>query len=390
MDTLQEDFEGCVMDYDLLVEKNIFIENILNKEQLLTLDRYILHCVDKQYRKVAFVVGKVLEQLQTNHQLYFFQEYKQYSDLLITQRIAYLQSIFRLTINGDIKAMRFSEVALLIQDLILLDDKLYLLRVEDSQDNTLSFNMADIIASGLKEQLKLIGETVDENYLKQQALALVQSQKEEDSYQTTHNGIAYHVKEGVYQLKQQVGYGNEPLEHIYDYLNDIVENHQQQLPNIVSLCKAFPIKHSIDLPVNVIIDNKNYTLHKVPQQHKTGCSIACVSTVTGVNYLEVLNTAKQLFSWPKNRSRLGLTSEKIQSLLSHYKVKHKDYLPTTSWQQCSDLSICMIDVDITGKYCHVVVFFRHDGKDYIIDPALENPIRIDFYNIRLAGCLNIC
>lgn len=390
MDTLQEDFEVCVMDYDQLIQKNIVVENILNKEQLYILDRLILDCIAKQSRKVAFVVGKVLQSLEKNNQLYFFQEYQQYSDLLINQRIAYLQSIFRVTINGDVKAMRFSEVALLIQDLILLDEKLYLLRFEDGIDKTLSFNMADIIASGLKEQLKLQGETIDENYLQQQALTLMQNQKEEESYQTTDNGIAYHVKESVYQLKQQVGYGNEPLEHISNYLNDIVENHRQSLPNIRSLCEAFPIQHSIDLPVNVEVANKNYTLKKVLQQHKTGCSIACVSMVTGVDYLEVLNQAKQLFNWPKNRSRLGLTSEKIQSLLSHYKVKHKDYLPTTSWQQCSDLSICMIDVDITGKYCHVVVFFRHDGKDYVIDPALENSIRIDFYNMRLAGCINIC
>lgn len=283
MDNLALEFEECIIDYDSLTEKHIIIEKILTTEQLHILDRLIYNHIDKRWKKVALIIGQVLIDLEKNEQLYFFSEYQEYAALLINQRIAYLEQIFRLKVNGNVKAMRFSEVIAFSQDLLLLEQTLYLLRFEDNEDKTLSFKMADIIASGLKEQLKLKGEEINDNYIKEQSLALIQEQKAREHSQLEDSTIAYHIKEGLGHLKQQIDCDNKVLEPIYNYLNDIVQYHNY-IPTISRLCEAFPMQYSISLPQNVSIKNKDYLLKKVLQKHKTSCSIACVSIITGVDY----------------------------------------------------------------------------------------------------------
>lgn len=110
MNNLQEEEEeNCVKGYNLLTEKNILIENILNEEELKIIDQLIFDTVDLKWKKVAFIIGQVLNQLRKNDQLSFFKDYKQYSDLLINQRINYFYQLAKLKINGNVKAMRFSE-----------------------------------------------------------------------------------------------------------------------------------------------------------------------------------------------------------------------------------------------------------------------------------------
>ena len=382
------DFEECIIEYDSLIEKNIIVEKILTTEQLHILDRLIYNHIDKTWKKVALIIGKVFIDLEKNEQLYFFSEYQEYADLLINQRMVYLEQIFRIKVNGNIKAMRFSEVITFSQDLILLEQNLFLLRFDNHKDTSLSFKMVDIIASGLKEQLRLQGEEINDTYIEQQALAFIQEQKEREHSQFENSAIVYHIKEGVSHLKQQINYGNNALEPIYYYLNDIVKYHNYT-PTINRLSEAFPIKNTICLPQTISIKNKDYHLKNFSQKHKTGCSIACISMVTGVDYDSVLIQVKELFNWPKNRSKFGLTTEQIALVLSHYSIAHKEISYDSSWKNCSDLAICLIDLDMTGRYFHNVIFCRINGKDYIIDPYFNNAIRIDLYNMKLESFINI-
>lgn len=385
------EFEQSISDYELLVEKNILIENILNKEQLHILDRLILDTIHKNTKptKIAFVIGQVLNILKKDNQLYFFTEFKEHSDLLINQRISYLEKIFRIKVNGDVRAMRFSEVILFTPNLLLLEQTLYLLRFENNEDKSLSFNMSDIMISGLKEQLRLQGQEVNDDYIKEQILALMLDEKVHQEVQRSDTIVSYYLREGACQLKQQIKYGNKNLEAIYHYINNIFTEPHYEIPSIKNLCEAFPTNHTIDLPQTVSTNNQLYTLNKVTKEHKTGSTIACVSMITGLDYSIVLNQAKELFNWPKNRSNFYLSIDKIQELLSYYKVNHKDYIACSFWDNCSDLALCVVDVDNTGKYTRAVVFFRKDNKEYIIDPESDNPVRIDFYNMRLEGFINI-
>lgn len=387
---LDQDFKKCIADYDDLIEDNIRVEYILNQDQLEILDNLILRNIDNRSKKTAFIVGQVYTALEQNSQLHFFHTHQNHIDLLINQRIKFFADTYRIHVEGNVKAMKFSEVHRESQDLLLLDQTVYLLRMEENEDKTLSFSMLDIIVSGLKEQLKLLGETADDKYLYYQAQIILDQQKSEIKEHNNNASIANHIIDGSYHLKQQLKYGNKSLEHIYHYLNNIVENHSQYIPSIQNLCDYFPFEHTISLPQKIEINDKQYSLEHVKQQHKTSCTIACLSMITGVNYQDILNTTRELFNWSKHRSHLGLNIDEIQKLLLHYNISHNKYQTSNFWKECSNLTLAIIDSSFgLDNQLHTVVFFRKDGRDYVIDPFTNENVRIDFYNMRLEGFFKI-
>lgn len=106
---------------------------------------------------------------------------------------------------------------------------------------------------------------------------------------------------------------------------------------------------------------KQVYLRPVRQAHPTGCGIACVATLTGVPYAEVMDFLFGRFTWgPFYTSRRDM-----EATLSHYGIprarKWRKRLPLTN------PAVVAIDCTLSGggcRYWHWVVF---DGRRFF-DP----------------------
>lgn len=106
---IDKEYEENVQLYEDIA-KRVDINKVLSISQLEILDQLLLSFVNYNWKKTAFIVGKTLEHLQKNNLVNLSIE-KDY-DALIAQRINYLVHSNKIKANGDVRAIRFSEIKL--------------------------------------------------------------------------------------------------------------------------------------------------------------------------------------------------------------------------------------------------------------------------------------
>lgn len=105
-ENIHQEYLKNIEDYEKI---DVKIENILNNDQIQMIDNKILSIVTKDWSKVAFVIGRVLNRLKEQQ---VFSKYADCSDILIAQRIKALAETNHLKSQGNLKAIRFSEIKL--------------------------------------------------------------------------------------------------------------------------------------------------------------------------------------------------------------------------------------------------------------------------------------
>jgi hypothetical protein len=274
---------------------------------------------------------------------------------------------------------------------VLYDGELTLVG-EDITEN-IDLNMADIIELGIKESLKKLNANIDEDYIKEQACRIVTEQKRDQEIYNDNNQILMHLKDDLHHFNRHKNYGNDVFKNFHTYLEQVLT---QQITVYTQpfddLLKTFPTEFNTEEYYNVEINNKNYNLKPITQQHKTSCGLTCVAMLTSQPYDEIIQKARELFTWHKNRPKFRATIDHLRQLLSHYGITNHEYTVDYNWKNCSDLSIAVINRDhYTNKSinCHAVIFFRKNNQEYVIDPAWENGIRTDFHNMNLDSFISL-
>lgn len=107
------EIQECVEDYENSI-KNTQLHNTLGANSVNVIDN-VLFSLMKQNdkpKKTAFYIAHILEQINQNQQLKLFKLFKDDADFLIHQRIVELVENNKIKANGNIKAIRFSEIYL--------------------------------------------------------------------------------------------------------------------------------------------------------------------------------------------------------------------------------------------------------------------------------------
>lgn len=127
-------------------------------------------------------------------------------------------------------------------------------------------------------------------------------------------------------------------------------------------------------------------LEPVIQEEKTGCGLAAIATLAGVQYQEVKQAAnsKGIYAGDK---RLWSDTSYVRKLLAEYGIRcGPKEQPFTDWRSLPDKALLAIKwrkVDGT-PFWHWVVFCREDGKKAVFDSkkGLKTNIRTDFGRIK--------
>lgn len=105
---LNTEYDDSLLNYEEISQRiNI---NSFSETKLEVIDRVLLSYIDSQWRKSAFVIGRALKILDDNQENHIFTNLTQESSVLLAQRLHYLSEQKVIEVNGDIRAIRFSEV----------------------------------------------------------------------------------------------------------------------------------------------------------------------------------------------------------------------------------------------------------------------------------------
>lgn len=124
----------------------------------------------------------------------------------------------------------------------------------------------------------------------------------------------------------------------------------------------------------------------VVQLERTGCGIASVAALAGVNYREAQRTAKRLGIFAKD-SRLWSETQPVRRLLNQFRLRASGKeIPFESWSALPDLALLAVKWHRKeGRaFWHWVVFVREQNGAYVLDSrrALKNHVRTDFGRMR--------
>ena len=124
-------------------------------------------------------------------------------------------------------------------------------------------------------------------------------------------------------------------------------------------------------------------MRRIIQEHRTGCGIACVATITNHTYSDVMRKALQVYKWDKSRKTFYTTSSQLRSLLFDFGIVAYRCRSVRKWSSISDLAIVGINYKPTSKTWHWVVFRREAGVEQVLDPLSKKDIRTDLSRMRL-------
>lgn len=124
----------------------------------------------------------------------------------------------------------------------------------------------------------------------------------------------------------------------------------------------------------------------VIQEETTGCGIAAVANIVGINYKQAKAKANNLGIFANDKA-LYSDTQYVRRLLKEYgKRSSTKELTFKSWQDLPDLALLAIKFHHISDqpYWHWVVFVREGNNQYVIDSnrSLKNPIRKDFWRMK--------
>jgi hypothetical protein len=130
-------------------------------------------------------------------------------------------------------------------------------------------------------------------------------------------------------------------------------------------------------------------MNKVCQEHRTGCGIACVAAMVGIEYSSVMEVARDSFGWHHTQRSFYTSPAQLQELLAAFSVKYKKYRLIKNWSSLPDCAIAGINYsEKTGNW-HWVIFRREGNLEYVLDPKSKRELRTDFGRMRLMSCIPI-
>lgn len=267
---------------------------------------------------------------------------------------------------------------------ILLYNQVYLVNPGVKE---FSFPISEIIELGLKEKLKQLGENFDEENIKQESLKIEEEMKREQEWANENERIYHYLKTDLPHFNIQAQYGNKDLNHFSTYLTQILNKDIPYQQPLKELFMSIEPDYLISEPHNISVGNKSYSLQHIKQQHKTSCGLTCVAMLTEQPYDQVIKKAREISNWHKNSPKLNVPIEYLIQLLSYYGITDHEYVISSDWDICSDLAIAIIKY--SENIVHAVIFFRKNNKPYVIDPALDTPLRVDFHNMSLQSFIKI-
>lgn len=127
-------------------------------------------------------------------------------------------------------------------------------------------------------------------------------------------------------------------------------------------------------------------IHPVIQAETTGCGIASVGAVAGVNYADANRIADHLGIYAHDESLWSNTAH-VRRLLKHFGFHAlSGERPFRSWKALPDLALLAIKwhIDKNRRFWHRVVFVRDQTGSYFLDSkrALRKHKRTDFGRIK--------
>ncbi|KEI72928.1 hypothetical protein [Endozoicomonas elysicola] len=120
----------------------------------------------------------------------------------------------------------------------------------------------------------------------------------------------------------------------------------------------------------------------IVQKEATGCGIASVANILGIEYSDMKEVASNLGIYASDTS-LWSDTQYVRCMLSASGVDTSDEeIPFTTWEALPDLALLSIKHHQNGNrnFWHWVVFKREEGKAVVLDSAsyLSDNIRTDF------------
>ena len=108
------------------------------------------------------------------------------------------------------------------------------------------------------------------------------------------------------------------------------------------------------------------TMRLIKQKNPTGCGVACVAMIAGVEYLDSKTVFCKLLDRNKDkRKSLRTYSEDLKSLLFEFGIE-SEIKETTSWRGLSGVSI--VAVNWEGIKFHWVIVIKDKNRFIVIDP----------------------
>jgi hypothetical protein len=120
----------------------------------------------------------------------------------------------------------------------------------------------------------------------------------------------------------------------------------------------------------------------IVQLERTGCGIAAVATLAGVNYVQAKRVAARLGIFADD-PKLWSEPHHVRSLLKECGIRSaKSEVPFTSWEALPDCALLAIKWrrERDRAFWHWVVFWRGTDGPVVLDSkrSLRNHKRIDF------------
>ena len=127
-------------------------------------------------------------------------------------------------------------------------------------------------------------------------------------------------------------------------------------------------------------------MRPVIQAETTGCAIAAVAALAGVNYAEARKAANDLGIYAQDE-RLWSETAHVRKLLAHFGCRAlSGERLFRSWKTLPDLALLAIKWHLEKKrpFWHWVIFVRDEKGDYVLDSkkALRRHKRTDFGRIK--------
>jgi hypothetical protein len=124
----------------------------------------------------------------------------------------------------------------------------------------------------------------------------------------------------------------------------------------------------------------------VVQLERTGCGIASVAALAGVNYDQAKRMANRLGIFADDPA-LWSETDHVRRLLKEYGFRlARTETPFTSWEALPDLTLLAIKwhEDRGNEFWHWVVFWRGPRGPVVLDSnrALHRHVRTDFWRMK--------
>lgn len=132
-------------------------------------------------------------------------------------------------------------------------------------------------------------------------------------------------------------------------------------------------------------------IKRIIQEDSTGCGLACVAMLAGVEYRNVKSKAISMKLLPYHGPYYTRTSH-LNKLLVSYTIQVKHGRKVRNWKSLSSKAIIGINYKEKSNTWHWALFVReNNGEEYVVDPKRNIKLnkRKDFGRMRLRSYIPV-